>query len=465
MNILIRYCLLLAFLTSAACAQPKGVNGVYAGVQLMPSTMPGGGMSRIDVVILFRPNGTYNDDLSKPDWQTRVTGRYTVNGRTVSLREPGDKEATTYTLTKSGDMDAGSFNLIRQPLDNSVPKGYFEFTSASGSGGGVSGMVYVGSSSNTGLYFDGKGGFSNNSQSATVVSGNGIGGGGSRNSNGQGTYTINKGVLTLKFNDGKTQVHSFFCRPGYDPVMAAIDGDIYFMKDPKKIAKTSTGTSGKSAGKTRSNTNGADANTAGNATDAKTLLLKANAVHGGSTLDGIKTVKFTATAQGLQASGFVDVSGERVRLEMHQNGKLLQVEQTEGQTGWQWRAGSTSSLTRARIAEMSSSFYSGILGLRKSAISTAVIKGMKSSAAGTVVVYEHNGQTHAFMISGNGRLTGGADQTGQTTTTSTYSNFQTVNGVLVPFHELNTTGNQRVAIQYQSFEINPSLPESTWGKP
>lgn len=205
--------------------QSNNLNGVYAGVEVMPSAL--GGMTRNDVVILFRPDGTFNDDLSKQDWQKRVAGRYTVSGRTVSLRSNGDREATNYTLDKDGNMNAGSYNLVRQPTDSSIPKGNYEFSSAAGS---TVGGTAVGSFSNKALYFDGQGHFSTNSQTTAIVSGSNVGGGNSHKSNGIGNYQINKGVLTLTFADGTTQFHSFFCRPGYDPVMAVIDGKIYFVK-------------------------------------------------------------------------------------------------------------------------------------------------------------------------------------------------------------------------------------------
>lgn len=228
MKHLLRYLPILLLLQPlVARSQSTSLNGLYAGVEIMPSAM--GGMSRNDVVILFRPDGTYNDDLRKRDWQQRVSGRYTVSGKNVALRSNGDNRPVTYTLDKDGNMNAGSFNLVRQPTDNSVPKGRYEFSSAAGSGGGAGGVA-VGSFSNKAFYFDGQGNFSTNSQTSAIVSGSNVGGGNSHKSSGGGTYKINKGVLTLTFANGATEVHSFFCRPGYQPIMAVIDGDIYFVK-------------------------------------------------------------------------------------------------------------------------------------------------------------------------------------------------------------------------------------------
>ena len=457
--------ILLLFHSFIAYSQSTSLNGLYAGVELMPSTMMGGGMTRNDVVILFRPDGTYNDDMGKAGWQKRVSGRYTISGRTVTLRSTGDNRPVSYTLDKDGDISAGSYNLIRQPTNSSIPKGNYEFTSASGSGGGGSGTAYVGSFSNKSLYFDGNGNFANSSQSATAISGETVGGGSSHKSAGSGTYKISNGVLTLNYDNGKTEVHSFFCRPGYKPIMAVIDGNIYFVKD-RKGSSGSASTGGTVRGNNKSTTGGTgNSKTATGTNDAKTILLKANAAHGAERLDNVKTLSFKASIQGLKANGYVDVTGKRMRLEVRQSGKLVQVEQVSGNTGWQWQAGSMGQLPAARLAEMTGTFYSGLLGLRKSAINSMSVSSIKQTDAGYTIVAEQDGQRHGFVIGSQSRLIASADQAGKTPTTSAYSDFRTINGILIPFTEVNTSGGQRVSVQYQKFSINPSLPEQTWAKP
>jgi hypothetical protein len=458
--------LILILATATANAQPKKITGVYAGIEIMPSAVMGGGMSRSDEALLLRPDGTFNNDLGKPDWQERITGTYTVSGNQLSLRFSKNNKVITHKFDEDGNLDAGGYNLIKQPVDNSVPKGYFKFSRMNSSGGGSSGMVYAGSAQDKNLYFDGNGNFSGSSAAATAVIGSGIGGGTSRKSSGEGTYLISKGVLTLRYNNGKTELHSFFCRPGFDPVMAVIDGNVYFMEDEKmNQQKTNASSSPKRIAKSNVENAEKEPATAAEGTDAKAWLLKANTVHGGDKLDNIRTVLAKATLQVLQVSSFVDVSGKRIRLEVRQGGKLIQIEQMEGETGWQWRSGRLSKLPASRIAEMSSVFYSGILGLRKSQINATSVKNVKPSKSGLTIVCEQNGKNYAYSLSREGRLIASAEQQGESTNASAYTDFRMVNGVLLPFNETTTTAGQKQAIQYQSFEINQPFPESVWARP
>lgn len=455
----------LALSINISCAQPKNVSGVYAGIEIMPGVVMGGGMSRSDEVLLLRPDGTYNDNLGKSDWQTRVTGHYTVAGNQLSLRDSKTNKVSTSKFDKDGNISMGSYNLVKQPVDSRVPKGVFEFSVINSSGGGSSGTAYVGTGSDKSLYFDGNGNFNGSSASATAVIGGNIGGGSSKKSAGAGTYTISKGVLTLKYNDGRTQLHSFFCRPGYDPVMAVIDGNIYFMKDGKGGGKLNTSSSKKGSANTASQGSKTTSATENSANDGKALLLKANAAHGGTALNNIKTVSFSATLQGMQANSYIDLRGNRVRMEFRQGGKLVQVEQLEGESGWQWQSGKVSSLPANRAAEMRGAFYSGLLGLRQSQINAANIKSVKPANNGYTIVCEQNGKSYAYLLNDQGRMTGSADQSGQTANFSAYANFRSVSGVLIPFNEVLSSGKQKIAIQYKSFEINPAFTESIWAKP
>jgi hypothetical protein len=281
MKSLINLFFLLIVVISSACGQSNTLNGVYAGLEIMPSGDMGGGMSRDDIAYLFRPDGTFTNKLNKPDWKTRVDGRYSVSGKTINLKYASNNRTTQYKLDKDGNIDAGGYDLIRQPTDSSVPAGYYKFSKMNSTGGGSSGMVYAGVGSDNNLTFDGKGNFSNSKSSATAVIGN-VGGGSSRKSSGKGTYKINKGTLTLSFDDGRIETHSFFCRPGYKPVMAVIDGNIFFMDNEKEQqAKTSSRTTKRDPVRQAGETDTSEAAASGSIADAKAVLLKANAVHGG----------------------------------------------------------------------------------------------------------------------------------------------------------------------------------------
>ncbi|UOE51550.1 hypothetical protein MTO98_10715 [Mucilaginibacter sp. SMC90] len=458
------FCFLIMILTGVdAGAQAKNVSGVYAGIELtLPVTM-GAGMGRNDVVYMLRPDGTFNDLLKKPDWKTRVAGHYQVQGNTLKMQYlKGSKQE--YKFEADGDIDAGSFNILKLNTADRVPAGYYEFTHASSAGGMNTGQVFVGTAGEKGLYFDGKGNFSQNSSSATMVSGEGIGGGGSHKDSGEGTYTIKDGTLTLTYSTGKSETHSFFCRPGEKPIMAAIDGNIYFMKDkaPKSassVAKTAPGARGNTAvATTESSATGASNNN-----DGASLLRKAAEVHGGAKLDAIKTMQVSATMMGIDITLKIDLTARRVRSELRKGGKLLQVEQMEGDNGWQWRNGSKQPLSAARLAQLKQGFRSGPLLFRKENLDKLQnVKAQQGKNNMVIVSYNFDGVTSFAALNGNSQLVGEGTKTGSVIQASAFTGFKTVDGIVLPAAELQSEGTQKSSITYNDYKINPSFTDADW---
>jgi hypothetical protein len=456
---------LLSLLMGTVFGQSKSLSGVYAGLEVVPSAVMGGGMDRYDNAYLFRPDGTFTDKLEKADWKTRVDGRYTVSGKTVTLKFAKSGRTQQYKLDAHGDIDAGGYSLVHQPIDSSIPAGTYEFSKMTSSGGGSSGMVYAGVGSDNTLKFDGNGHFSNSKATATAVIGN-VGGGSSRKSSGQGTYKIDKGLLTLNFDNGKTETHSFFCRPGYKPIMAVIDGGVFFVKDKKEgkeriTADNPVRTSATAAGKSNRTETTENASVA----DPKGTLLKANAVHGGSALDKLKSIGFTATMQGLKIKSYVDIISQRARLEVRQNDKLVQIEQLEGQSGWMWQQGKLSQLPSNRLNEMRAVFYSGLLGLRKEQIEGSTVQSVKPFKAGNAVTTVKNGKQFVFILNNKFQLVGEVNDAGKSVSSSTYADLRTFNGLLLPFQETAALGGQKNVIRYEKYEVNANYPEVIWNKP
>lgn len=459
----ILFLLCTLFMTGIAAAQRKTLDGVYAGLQVSLSVTPGGAMGRSDNTYLFRPDGTFNHLMNKPDWKTRVTGNYEINGQNITLHyTTGKGGISKFKFTKDGeDIDAGSYNLLHMAEANRVPAGTYEFHMMNSMGGGSSGMVYVGAAADKNLYFDGKGHFTNNSSSASVVSGANVGGGSHSSSGGQGSYQIKDGVLVLTYNNGKTETHSFFSRPSEKPIMAVVDGNIFFMEDDK--GKTTANTSSKSSAQNNRPSGNTPA-TVDNA-DGKTILLKANAAHGGASLDNIKTVRVSGTIQGIQVTTYIDVAANRLRVEARQGQKLVLVDQLEGQSGWHWQSGQLGALSAVRIAEMRATFNSGILGLRKSVINRMEITQTQNVKGNYSILTKLDGNAYGFVINGENRLIGEGSQAGQTMSTSALSDYRQVSGVWIPFQELQSNGRQKINIQYTDFQINQPIDEAVWNKP
>ena len=215
---------------SDAKATKKGT-GVFAGKWIFINT-------NTDISFYLRDDGTYCDDLGKPDWRTRIDGTYKKDGKKI-VQTANDGKQSTYSCE---DADCtflwsdGGYHLFNAQILNEVPKGSYSFTSvgsmsvynASGGtdivGGGVSGYYD----------FDGKGRFKDGSWAYSSAAMSNVGGGGTRSSSSAGSYTLDAGELTLRYDDGRTQRHSFFYIPPTSEGKAGgavIDGVIHFLDE------------------------------------------------------------------------------------------------------------------------------------------------------------------------------------------------------------------------------------------
>jgi len=201
-------------------------------------------------------------------------------------------------------------------------------------------------------------------------------------------------------------------------------------------------------------------------TDAKALLLKANSNHGDNKLDMIKTMRYSATIMGVKATSYVDITGNKIRIELWESGRMVSVEQEENDDGWQWLNGRKAAMPAARIAEMKSTFYSGLLGLRKPAINQMQVLNMQKLKNNTYsVLCKLDGNDYIFAINDQNQLVAEANKTFGRTSISVLSDLRPVQGIMIPFHEVVTSGIKKLVIQYDSFEINPAFNADTWSVP
>ncbi|NJM52881.1 MAG: hypothetical protein HC846_05505 [Blastocatellia bacterium] len=212
------------------------LNGAYAGSSL-PLIMPGGGSFSTAYRYYFRPNGTYTTELGEPDWQTRVDGTYKISNNQMTLfpKEIGERPFAMDIEEEGRSLVYGGNTLFKLNVMNSIPAVVVQNRGGTSSGGIGTDSIFVGVSF-SGIYnFDGKGRFSNNASSASVISGANVGGGSSRESGGSGTYTIKDSLLTLNYNDGKIVRKSFFYVEFDGDGTALIDGSLYYEPDEPKM--------------------------------------------------------------------------------------------------------------------------------------------------------------------------------------------------------------------------------------
>ncbi|RYF24478.1 MAG: hypothetical protein EOO42_05725 [Flavobacteriales bacterium] len=433
-NFTLQLLFLLTITVSTSCQSSDNFAGVYAGVRLSINPL-GGGMNRTDEVFLFRKDKTFTDQLNKKDWKTAIRGKYEIKGSEIHLSySNGDKDQ--YTITKGGNLDAGTFVLFKMDLDNSVPKGSYKFKFINGSGGMATGTTYVGTSTRKELNFDGNGNFTTERQSNTVIAGDNIGGGSNAESDGKGKYTLKDGALTLNYDNGTKTTHSFFASAGDEKnkAMAVIDGSFYF---------------------TDNNTDGKEENA--KLPSAAEILKKVRAIYGGNALDEIKTYTVEAEFNGIKLISYNDLAGGRFRNEMFNQGKLVAVEQIDTNGGWLWNNGKKTVSNEERRQEVKYNDHIGVLGLQNKNNSAFAKGNVQATKDGYAVSFQVDEHQFVYLLDHNYNIIGDSYQIGKNKQINTYSNNKTINGIKMPFTTVTSDGKIKATLQYKSFEINKPL--------
>lgn len=440
--------------------------GVYAGTELVY------GFNGLDIntyTYYFRADGTFSTEFDELDWRTRVDGTFTVKGATVTALANGDKEPDTFEIQSNGHLKLRGADLQRFSVADSVPAKRLENKSASSSGGISTGgaVPYVGVFSNRVFVFDGRGNFSNDSRSSTVISGENIGGGTTNKNQGGGTYTIKDSVLTLKYADGTTLTKSFFYNAGEgsDELAAVIDGRFYFEYKDGDEAEKSTA----AAPETKKQTPVKAAQPA-NAAD---VLKAANRVHGGDKLDNLKTLKLTGKLTGANGAVDYDVviiydfARQKVRNEFALNKKIDMVEQLDGAASFSWIKGQKSPLPDARAAELKQGLLTGIFGLRSDVLKSVEVASITVNQEKNLktIRVSVGGKEYGWIFDAENRLILEASTEDNQQRLDLSEDFRTVDGILLPFSNVSQLGALILNLKLSSIEVNPNLTEKDWASP
>ena len=349
------------------------LNGAYAGSSV-PIFFPGGGSSSSSYRYYFRSNGTYTTELDEPNWQTRVGGTYKIlKGKVNLFPKKVDEEPFEMDIEEEGASLVYSGNtLFKLNVMNNIPAIVVEKTGGASNGGIGTGTTFVGVSF-YGLYnFDGKGRFSNNASSSSIISGESVGGGSSNESGGFGTYTIKDSLLTLNYKNGKVEKKSFFYIEFDGDGTVMIDGSLYYEPDETDKGKTNKPTNVAETPLTKDILPIESAEKREDLAIKSSRMLKlANMAHGGEKLDSLKTIRLTGKALGFEVTILVDATNQKVRNEFRKNGKLMLVEQLDGENSWQWGDNLKSPITNQKRNELKKSLTMGLFALQSNAIKSA----------------------------------------------------------------------------------------------
>jgi hypothetical protein len=454
----------LLLLSFVSCAQNK-ITGVYAGTE---SSVGINGMQSFGRSYYFRADGTYCNDLSKTDWKTRINGTYTISGKKLFLTSNSGGKPNGISIIKDDYLSDDGTSLFKFDVMNRLPAQSFSHTMISSVGGAGTGTPYACSYGQNGLSFDGKGHFSHSGFGSSMVAGDNVGGGSTKEFSGDGTYTIKESTLILNYNDGKTVTKSFFYS-GDEPAMALINGSIYYAQketaNETTIKKQTT-----EPHKQKTKTENPEIRTtpaAGNAVNGISILQKANLAHGGKALDNLKTVRLLAAVGTMNIIQLIDVPLQKIRVEFYKDDKLTGIEQLEGITGWRWINGEVTVLSALRIKEMSATFNTGILALRSEKLKNLSIQSAEENEDSRMktLTVKTIGQTYAWIFDTDNRMTGEANNGGGVEHMSILKNFRTVSGILLPFTTIEKHGGQSFTVNYSSIAVNPALIEKDWSKP
>lgn len=438
-------------------------NGLYAGTE---SSVGINGMQNFERTYYFRPDGTYCSNLAKSDWKTFVSGTYKVDGKTLALYSSKGGAPNTMKIIKDDYLSDGGISLFKFEVMDYLPAQSFSHTSASSTGGAGTGTVYAGSYGQNGLSFDGKGHFSHTGFGSSMVAGDNVGGGSTKQFGGDGSYTINKSTLTLNYNDGKVVTKSFFYS-GDKPAMALINGSIYYADEnsekqntTKKPVTPNAEVNTEKKQDTKINNHEAIAN-------GVIILQNANEAHGGRALDNLKTVRLQAAVGTMTITQLLSITEQKMRIEFYKAGKLTGIEQLEGNTGWQWTNGKVSAMQAERIKQMQTAFKTGILGLRSENLKLLTIKSaeIKDDGKTKTVTVSIAGQQYGWMFNDSNFMIGEVTITNGTEHSTLSKDIRSVNSIMLPYQSVEKNGLQTFTVQYTAIIINPVFTTGDWAKP
>lgn len=457
MNLQKAMTLSLIFLANIGYSQLNKEDYVYAG----RSFTWGMNMSSYDVAILLRADGTFCENLDSADWQTNVSGHYKKTNNEIILQYV-DKTVENDTISMETDEEgyqsvyfAGA-QMVKMSIANKVPPGYYNFSSASSSGGMGTGMIYVGTQNHESFNFYANGTFDTNSSGGVMVSGENIGGGTSSENQDAGTFTIKNSLLTLSFNDGHSEKHSFFYdTDGGEEYLVLIDGSIFFygtdnvkqneIVDEEDTIKPNSEKKLSSKG--------------------RELLLAVKETHGGNAIDELKTVKAEVLISGMKFSVQLDCNRSYIRLQSLAP-NFDYIEQLEGESGWVFQNNGYNEISEKRIQELKLAFITGIFGLQNQVLEKSTVLDIVESDDDFVMVnLEVNTKEIGYIIDtkDNSLAASLILKNGQKEVTY-LSEFKKIDNILLPFKEITVTEGDTIEMIYKNYILNPTLKESDWSK-
>lgn len=426
-------------------------------------------MGSYDLAILLRKNGTFCESLDASDWQTKVEGRHkTIKGGILLEYADSTVENDTIFIEKDSSdgyeyINYSGAQMMKMNIPNTIPEGYYKYKSATSAGGMGTGMVYVGTQRYDGIHFYANGTFQRTTSSGVFISGDNVGGGGGSDDAARGTYTIEKGLLTLVNANGDEERNSFFYSAPDDDekgtFTVAMNGNIFFSsssdaEEPQHPdLGNETNPSGTAVPPTRE-------------TPDADILSQIKKAHGGGAIDSITAIEATIETSRIEFKVLIDLPRKFMRLESI-TPSFRYTEQLEADSGWIYSNGTVQEMPANRIAEMENTLTSGLFLLRSPLLGRLKILDIRNNGKGfKVLKLDLDGNISGMVVDAeNHRMLGTAKFNDLGNEITYLTDFRLVDGILVAFREEVETDGQNVLVEYTSYTINPVWDPSVWHRP
>jgi hypothetical protein len=201
---------------------------------------------------------------------------------------------------------------------------------------------------------------------------------------------------------------------------------------------------------------------------AREFLNKANLALGGKQLNVIKTVKLESSLGNgaLQITTYLDLPLQKIRNEYRKQGQLIGIEQTEGNTGWEWSNNKFTTLVSGRIREIQLAGLSGIFNLQETALAKiSILSSPEKKDQTTSMIVSVNGISTAWAFDNEQRLTGSSAKIDNRSITYLFSDFKTAKQVQLPYTVKEMRDNKTFTYKFSSIVLNPELNANNWAKP
>lgn len=215
--------------------------------------------------------------------------------------------------------------------------------------------------------------------------------------------------------------------------------------------------------------------------DAAGRLDWARLVHGAFTLQTLRTYQEKAQYAYYSLSGRevfrgeatlrIDLAGQRYRLELRRNGRLISVDQTEPGRQIAWTARGVQPLAQPQADELRAQLLRGWLGLRLGGQNRDSLQLRPDQdylgRRGFEITVQTQGYTTAYLLSPEGLLLAERNaQAGTGLLTFHYGNYRSVAGLTLPFlTRAYSESNLLMQSEVLDVQVNPIFTEAEFALP